>query len=665
MIKNRTFWVLTAALFFNFCFINKSFAIENTEVKSKYPDYSYEFVGNDKFESFNRKIFTFNLKANKYVIKPINIVWASVMPQYGIDRVNSFYTNMKYPIRLMGCLLQKDFESSRSETKRFFINTTMGVVGLYDPAQTKYKIEPRQEDIEQVLAYYNWKRGPYLVLPVVAQGNIRDLAGQALDMPLNPTSYIVGPIALASTGVSLVNETTSMQSIFKMAETYADPYEIAKQAYGLDKYIKNSNIDRSDVLKEKTASQKIIKINNLEPNSSLKADVKLNNYNPQTPLVDSMRTILFDNENLNNSKWSELSVWNKSFSKQIKTASVNINSTRPSYKYRYVLQKDKTAPLAIIYPSIGEGVMSSESMVQAKLLYDQGYSVVIQGSSFNWEFIRSMPDGYRPGLPTQDAKYLRLTTSKIINDLQTKNACIFNKKILVGTSFGALTSLFAAEQEDKNNTLGISNYIVINPPIKIFYALQQLDKYTEGLNNNQSDIKERAAITAEKVMQVSQIAQTSKPESLPFVNDEARLAIGFAMKQKLSDVVFTIENGSKISPVSKKQDLYKLINNMSFYDYAQKYLISVQGKSVEQLDYESSLYSLTNFLKENKKYKIYHTLDDCFVNQDQLAWLKKQTNNKSIFFSNGSHLGFLYRKEFIDEFTKDIKFQNVLTKEGL
>lgn len=666
MIKNRafTFLLFVGIFILNFSLNNSAFAAEYVGVTNKYPDYACEFVGSDTCENFNRKMFIFNTKLNKYVIRPINIAWASVMPQYGIDRVQNFYTNLKYPIRLTSCLLQKDFKASGTETVRFLTNTTLGVVGLYDPALTRFKIEPCQEDIGQALAYYNVKKGPYLVLPVIPPGTTRDVAGELLDCPLDPSTYVMGPISLISTSVSLVNETTSMQPLLKALESdYADPYQITKQLTGIEQYIKNANLDRKEVLAEKTASQNVFKISNVSDNytmnPNIKPDIKLNNYNPQGPLVDSMRTMFFDNQNLNDSIWSEMSVWNKTFKKQIKTSSVNVDFMHPNYKYRYILQKNKTAPVAIIYPSIGEGIMSDESVIQAKMLYDEGYSVVIEGSTFQWEFVKSMPNNYKPGLPSSDAYYSRILTSMILNQLQGKYACKFNKKILVGNSFGALTALFVAAQENDTslgkNTLGISNYIAINPPIEIFYALKKLDKFSQEWKNDPSDIKLRAAITAQKVVQVSQKLSDKKnlnrEESLPLTNDEAKLAIGFTMKQKLSDVIFTIEN----APTSKKSDIYDSINNMSFYDYAQKYLINNQDKSVEQLSYDSSLYSLTNFLQKNKNYKIYHSLDDCFVNSDQLSWLKKQTGNKSVFFSNGSHLGFLYRKEFLDEFKKDIK----------
>lgn len=652
MFKNKFCLFFTIAFIFNL--YNISSAVENINIKSNYPDYSYEFSGKDSWESFNRKIFVFNLKANKYVIRPINIIWASIIPQYGIDRIESFYTNLSYPVRLVGCLLQKDFKSSGTETVRFLTNTTIGLVGLYDPASSKFKIKPSDEDVAQAFAHYNMKPGPYLVLPIVAQGNVRDIAGQIADFFLNPCFYIAGPITAISAGVSVVNNTTSMQPIFKMADNYADSYEASKQLYGIDDYIKNKNLDRENFFTETPKNQNIVEVKNISDNN-LKADIELNDYNSQGPLIDSLRSILFDCQNLNDSIWSDLSVWNKSFIKKIKTSSVNIDPLSTNYKYRYVMQQDKTSPVAIIYPSIGENITSSESTVQAKLLYDAGYSVVILGSPFQWEFVKSMPENYRPGLPSQDAYYLRKVTSIILNQIQGKYACQFRKKILVGTSFGGLTTLFVAAQEENENTLGISNYISINPPVELFFALNQIDKYFQDLGNNASDIKLKAAMTDEKIIQLSQRISNRKNkdkiDTLPLTEDEAKLAISFVMKQKLSDVIFTIEKGS----LSKKSNLHELTTNMNFYDYANKYLLINRNKSVEELTYESGLYSLADFLKKNKNYKIYHSLDDCYVNTQQLFWLKNQTGNKSVFFDHGSHLGYLYRKEFIDEFNKDIK----------
>ncbi len=654
-IMNRKYFKTVFILTLFTLVFNTNLSASCAQVGGQFPDYSSLFVGEDKWENFNRKVFIFNLKANKYVLRPVNIVWASIVPQYGIDRINSVYKNLNYPVRLAGNLLQNDFDSAKRETKRFFINTTVGIGGLYDAAMLKYNLQPTTEDIEQALAYRKVKQGNYLVLPIVTQGSTRDVAGWVLDLPLNPCNYLffIGPISSISGGVSFINGSTYLQPIYKMADNYADPYLVSKQLVLVEKYIKNYNLDRKNFIND---NQKFdlneLNVSEVKKFDKLAPDVQLQDYNPQNRETDSIRTMLFDSQKLGKSPWSELSIWNKNFNKKIKTASIRVDSQKAKLKYRYILQKDKTSPIAILYPSIGEGIFSNQSVVIAKLLYDKGYSVMIMGSSFNWEFAKSMPDSFKPGLPYQDAKYLRIVTSMAINQLQSRYKTKFDRKILVGTSFGGLTGLFVAQQEESDKMLGISKYIFICPPIRIFYALQRIDDFSKNWVKTAENIQENAAVTAEKIVQIT-FNDFSKDEkiSLPLSEDEAQLAISYTMRQKLYDLVFTIEHASR----SRKNDVYEKVSDMSFFDYAQEYLLPSTSKSIQQVTYDSSLYSMEKFLKTNSDFKIYHSLDDCFTTESDLSWLKKQTGEKTVLFSNGSHLGFLYRKEFLDNFLQDIE----------
>ena len=126
------------------------------------------------------------------------------------------------------------------------------------------------------------------------------------------------------------------------------------------------------------------------------------------------------------------------------------------------------------------------------------------------------------------------------------------------------------------------------------------------------------------------------------------------MRQKLSDLIFTIEGAWK----NKKCEIYNSINNLSFRNYAEKYLLGDVGGTLDDLIYDTSLYSIADYLKENNNYKIYHSLDDFFVNKNQLEKLKLYSPNNFVCLNNGSHLGFLYRKEFQDAFKKDIVVTN-------
>ena len=281
---------------------------------------------------------------------------------------------------------------------------------------------------------------------------------------------------------------------------------------------------------------------------------------------------------------------------------------------------------------------------------------MIHGSHFQWEFAKSMTKGYCPGLPARDVDNIKLLTGKIINKLEKEENCKFKDKLLVGTSFGGMSTLFLADKENKQNTLGISKFIAISPPIELVYAIKQADKNGEDFDYNSYDSKHKLATTAAKIIQITNKKNNPKFkfEGLPFSEEEGKLIVSFIMRQKLSDLVFTIEEANK----NKKSDIYDYINNLSFKDYAEKYLLDNSGGSLEDLRYDTSLYSIASFLKENKNYKIYHSLDDFFVNKNQLEQLKLYSPTNVVCLNNGSHLGFLYRKEFQDLLKKEIVIAN-------
>lgn len=665
----------------------------------KYPNYSCMYLGEDKCEGFNRKMFNFNSKLNKFIIKPVHIVWASIMPQYGMDRIKGVYTNIEYPKRLVSTLLQRDLKASGRETLRFLTNSTIGLGGMFDPAKRFFKLEPADENMEQALCKCKCNSGPFLVLPGFPATSPRALAGKALDTALNPTCYIASPVlALVKLGFTL-NQTTDLEPLAELIEsTYADPYDITRKMYGLDRYIKANNLDRKSVIAKNMnipKEENIETVNNdtnaetqvmaktpetsetlndgdliayndlfkdgvsktsgsfVLKNEKPKADITLNDYQPQTPVIDAMRTALFDLPEVEKSIWSDFSIWNRCFRNKIKTSKVNIDPLKADYKFKYIMQKDKNSPVAIIYPSIGEGITSHHSVIMAKIFYDEGYSVIIQGSHFQWEFVKSMPDGYFPGVPSDDAVRLKEVTAKIVDKLQEKYNCNFREKVVIGTSFGALETLFLANEEYKNNTLNISKFISINPPIELIYAMKQVDKNNEDWKRNPDNLKERVALTAAKIVNLLEESEQPdfKLEQLPFSDTEAKLITGFVMHQKLSDLIFALENTSK----TQKTDFYKNIYNTSYQDYMDKYIL---GKnlllSYDDLNYDTSLYSISDYLKCSDNYKIFHTLDDYLVTPQQLAQLKKYTGNKSIYFSNGSHLGYMYRQEFLDNLKKEI-----------
>ena len=671
-MKIRYFFILLLLLCF---FSNISFAYE------KHPNYAEMYLGKDKFENFNRKTFLFNGALNKFAIKPVTVVWSSIMPKYGMDRLKCAYQNILYPRVLVSSLIQKDLKSAGRATTRFLVNSTFGVAGLFDVSKKFLKIKPVEEDMDQALAKLKVKKGPYLVLPILSSTTVRGAFGKALDASLDPTSYIGSPVIAGVKAGLTVNNLTLSQPLFNLVEkNYIDPYDIAKKMYGIKVAIMEANLDRDENIQFKNNDfnedvienlankdgfidvgfnlNEIIKGSTYEDNlliEELIPDIILKNYNSQHPVIDSMRTALFDIEGVDESIWAENSIWNRCFKNRIKTSSVEINPEREKYKFRYIMQKDKNSPVAIIFPSIGEGINSHHSNIMAKIFYDEGYSVIIQGSAFHYDFVKSMPKNYTPGNPTVDVRYIKDTTKKIVEKLENKYECKFRDKVVLGTSYGAMSSLFLADYEAKNNSLNISKFISINPPIELLYAMNVIDENCENWNKNPNNLKEKVAITTAKVLNATENFSENKEKitTLPFNLDEAKLITSFVLHQKLSDLIFALQE----NPIHKKTNFYDEIYKMNYFDYAKKYLISKDYPSISDYSNVASLHFIKDYLKEKNNYRIYHTLDDYLVNLEQLKKLKNYAKDKMTLIDKGSHLGFLYREEFIDDLRKEISIK--------
>ena len=190
-------------------------------------------------------MFNLNKNLNKYIARPVHILWSSIMPQYGINRIQGIYDNIEYPKRLASCILQKDFAGVKNETKRFLTNTTLGLGGMFDPAKKFFKLNPIKENMDQALCKCKLKSGPYLVMPVLSSSCPRSLLGRLLEAALDPSVYLASPLTSIIKGGFVVNKTSFMQPFAKMIEsTYADPYEINKKLYGIENYIKTRDLEK-------------------------------------------------------------------------------------------------------------------------------------------------------------------------------------------------------------------------------------------------------------------------------------------------------------------------------------------------------------------------------------------------------------------------------------
>lgn len=187
----------------------------------------------DPIEPFNRLMHNTNDRLYFWVLKPVALGYKAIVPEPGRIGIRNVFHNLTTPVRLVNCLLQGKFHSAGNEVNRFVINTTWGVLGIWDPAMDKGKIEPATEDLGQTLAVYGLDNGCYLVWPLFGPSTLRDSAGMGGDLFLSPVYYIED--TEAKIGITAVNVTNKASFHIGEYEDFkaaaVDPYIAMRQAY--------------------------------------------------------------------------------------------------------------------------------------------------------------------------------------------------------------------------------------------------------------------------------------------------------------------------------------------------------------------------------------------------------------------------------------------------
>lgn len=153
----------------------------------------------DPYESVNRGVHGFNKGVDKVFFGPTSKGYSSIVPDPIEDSFVSFSNNISMPRVATNALLQGDIKTFGIALARFTVNTTVGFVGLADPA-SDFKIPHVDADFGQTLHVWGFGEGAYLELPFLGPSNVRDAVGFVGDFGLNPLSYWVeNPLQNAGT----------------------------------------------------------------------------------------------------------------------------------------------------------------------------------------------------------------------------------------------------------------------------------------------------------------------------------------------------------------------------------------------------------------------------------------------------------------------------------
>ncbi len=144
----------------------------------------------DKFESFNRAIFSFNMTADRWLVRPVAKGYDTLLPGPVQAGVGNFFDNLGEVSNIINDGLQWKWGQAAKDSGRLVVNSTLGLLGLFDVASTVGMDKSDGESLNQTLAVWGVPSGPYLVLPFLGPSTVRGTSLMPAEWKLDPTSYI-------------------------------------------------------------------------------------------------------------------------------------------------------------------------------------------------------------------------------------------------------------------------------------------------------------------------------------------------------------------------------------------------------------------------------------------------------------------------------------------
>jgi phospholipid-binding lipoprotein MlaA len=185
----------------------------------------------DPWEKLNRKVHRFNNVVDRRIATPLAKAYVAVVPRPVRLGVGNFFNNLGQPVSAVNSLLQGKPKQAAQALGRFMVNSTIGVVGIFDPA-TRVHLPNHSEDFGQTLGVWGWERSRYVELPLFGPRTVRDVFGMVGDGPMAPLRGVEDDkIRVFLQGLQLVDVRTQLFAVDSMREGATDEYALTRDAW--------------------------------------------------------------------------------------------------------------------------------------------------------------------------------------------------------------------------------------------------------------------------------------------------------------------------------------------------------------------------------------------------------------------------------------------------
>ncbi len=190
-----------------------------------------ELAEYDRYEAMNRQIFAFNQTLDKTILRPVASGYSTFLPKPVRHSVSNVFHNLYEPFTTVNDLLQGKPEEAADSTGRFILNTTLGIVGIFDVA-TPLGLPIHKEDFGQTFGKWGIGNGPYIMLPFFGPSTARDTSSLVLEWVFDPFLGSIEDLhRYTAKAINIVDKRAKLLGTEKALEMQLDPYIFLRESY--------------------------------------------------------------------------------------------------------------------------------------------------------------------------------------------------------------------------------------------------------------------------------------------------------------------------------------------------------------------------------------------------------------------------------------------------
>jgi len=568
---------------------------------------------NDPIEPFNQASFAVTDAVWSGVAAPVSRGWRAVVGRGARRRVDNVAHNLEYPRRLVSCLLQGRGADAAEETGRFLLNTTVGLLGVFDPAAS-LGWERHDEDVGQALGTWGVGRGFYLVVPLAGPDSGRDALAGVADVALDLATYL--PPLVVVFGVNAFADRVDDYEALVARES--DPYPLAR---------------------ERWAATHHAAVHDVAP----------------TGTDEGMRPAL-----------GALLVERgpDDFRRRVEHDRVAIPATGGHLPYSAWWQ-DGRAPLVVVVPGMDGYRDGTMVWSLARALHEGGAHVVAMSGALHWEFLRHASTVAVPGYTPADARDVHRAAAALVREAADGHEVTGTS--LLGLSLGAAQVLGIAADVKRGSAAGpaFDRYVALSPPVDPEHTIHELDRFYRAPLEWPADERE-ARVMGTLAEAAAVIAERPSLRRLTFDRTQSEYLLGLTYRAILQSALFELARQERL-PASladaasapgglprarwwRTGPIQRALGRVTWEEYVRDALLPTLASGGEVgapwnwYVEAAGLRAIGTELRRDPAVRVIANRDDFVLRPEDAAWLTDVLGDRLRLFERGGHLGNLHRE---------------------